>query len=262
MFFNVRIYKQHDTDLLMLAATGFPLAGMIANALNAYAHGTPLFYLLEGVTYADLKDKKCVRVRMELTDPETIKMFSSVTNQYKNMFCKTALRNTLIQQNLNCFFTQDSEGDYQQDNYKIKTGPAYPGLMVIRPSGKFIKDPADSDAPKKKREKKEQQETTTIEQNSNSNIGSDVAGKEIVVTPDTVSTPLTTHVENASVASSATTVEQHQPEVLSEPETITESPQNKQPDIAVPSTPQANSNTEAENVTIDANAMMAMFAGL
>ncbi len=169
MFFNVRVYKQHDTDILMLIDAGFPVAKMITKALYAYAHGEPLFYSLEGLTYRDISATKCTRVRLELTDKDTIHMFCSLTDGYKNIFCKTILRNALIQQNVNCFFKQDSDTVYQQKDLEIRMKPVYPGLEIVSPDKKIVMDVSGVKKPSRKKRTDNIEAKSDIKNDQNNN---------------------------------------------------------------------------------------------
>lgn len=103
---EIRIYKQHDTDLATLSAAGYPLKEMLQNAVISYAEGTPLFYDIDEYVPVEIDHIKSYRTRFTITEKQqkAYYMITHIKRGLRNSFCKNVLRNALIQQNLLNYF--------------------------------------------------------------------------------------------------------------------------------------------------------------
>ena len=108
---EVRFYKAFDIDIISLEAAGYPVKEMTETALNAYANGNPVHFLIDVPISSDFNSLKTFHTRLKIADSDvrTIHMLKNIKNRYRNAFCKTILRDALIQQNLTVFFANGSE---------------------------------------------------------------------------------------------------------------------------------------------------------
>lgn len=111
--------KWYDLDLIALHDVGYPLSTMMKRAITAYAHKEPLrFYIDQQIRYEN-KDKKGFRFELKINekDTETIEFLSKVRKRYRNAMCKLILRNTMVQQNLPCYFDNDAIWQYHNADF-------------------------------------------------------------------------------------------------------------------------------------------------
>ena len=119
MVVEIRIYKRYDMDLFSLFDAGLPVPLMIRDAVVAYAHATPLHYLIDETVPFDLNGKTTLHTRINIpdTDKKTIYMLKHIKHGLRNNFCKMVLRNALIQQNLCGYFSDNNLFELQKKNF-------------------------------------------------------------------------------------------------------------------------------------------------
>lgn len=103
---EIRIYKRFDTDLLALHDAGYSVSKMMAESLSAYANGYACHYFIDEIVPFDMNDKKSIRLRLKIRndDYNTITLLQNIKHGCRSNFCKLVFRNSLIQQNLCCYF--------------------------------------------------------------------------------------------------------------------------------------------------------------
>ncbi len=106
MVVEIRMYKQYDLDLLSLFDAGYPVATLYRNIISNFANGRPIKFIIDEPIQCSLKDKHTVRTRIFIEDKQAIKMLKGIKRRYRNAFCKMLLRNSLVQQNMDCFFAK------------------------------------------------------------------------------------------------------------------------------------------------------------
>ncbi len=130
---NIRLYKLHDSDLVALADAGYPLKDILHTAIIKYANGVPYhIYIDEYVPY-NMTDKTGVRLQVSIPESEknAIYLLRHVKSQYRNVFCKTLLRNCFIQQNLIGMFSDMDYGvQLQNANANGIDILSFPGLQL------------------------------------------------------------------------------------------------------------------------------------
>lgn len=132
MTVEIRLYKQYDSDLISIYDAGYPVFDLMTQAVTAYAHGTPLHYLVD-IPVRFPEDSRTVRghLRIPNSDTGTMRLFKGIQPRFRNAFCKMALRNILVQQQLSCFFADRSLDLLQQQNINSIPITAYPSLIRL-----------------------------------------------------------------------------------------------------------------------------------
>ena len=123
----LRIYLRHDFDLIGLRMQGVSLAKLAKTALEAYANGKRIHIFLDSVKETDdkevgsilqkeswNKDKKekiAATFKCEFTthDPNAERLLKNIKKNYRNQFVKTLIRNTLTEQFLTPFFSNETD---------------------------------------------------------------------------------------------------------------------------------------------------------
>lgn len=106
MIVEIRMYKQYDLDLLSLFDAGYPVATLYYEVIKNFANGFPVKFVIDEPIKCELKDKHTVRSRICIKDKKAVKMLKGIKRRYRNAFCKMLLRNSLLQQNMDCFFSK------------------------------------------------------------------------------------------------------------------------------------------------------------
>ena len=108
----IRIYARFDVDLIGLMNMNLPLADMMRDAVTAYAHGERIAYYIDEPTFYDVSVNKSARFSFLVPDSDikTCYMLKNLKPRCRNMFVKAVFRNSLVQQNLTCFFENADAG--------------------------------------------------------------------------------------------------------------------------------------------------------
>lgn len=130
MVVEFRLYRRFDADLIALCRASYPVSSMMREAVMGYANGRPVHYYIDELTDFDLNDDKTVRSRFVVpnSDYKTCNMLKKVKYRCRNAFVKTVLRNSLIQQNITCFFVDDSLNYLKNVNDNFKNVYAFPNV--------------------------------------------------------------------------------------------------------------------------------------
>lgn len=122
MIVEIRLYKSHDTDLVALCNAGYCISNMLKEAIIAYANGTPMHFIVDEFIPFEVSGTKSVRTRFTMPDSEVKACYilRNIKKGYRNSFCKAILRNALVQQNLNCYFTDPNLVQLQSINLQYK----------------------------------------------------------------------------------------------------------------------------------------------
>ena len=109
MKIEIRLYKQHDADLIALAANGYQISAMMRASIIGYANGSPVHFLLNKPLDADFNILKTFRTRFNIpvNEERALYLLQGIKRGYRNAFCKAILRNSLIQQDLAPFFSRE-----------------------------------------------------------------------------------------------------------------------------------------------------------
>ncbi len=107
---EIRLYKQHDADLIALAANGYQIASMMRDAICGYANGNPVHFYIDEPINADFNVLKTFRTRFNIPQNEekALYLLQGIKHGFRNAFCKVILRDALIQQDMTAFFSNDA----------------------------------------------------------------------------------------------------------------------------------------------------------
>lgn len=133
MRIEIRVYKTFDTDLIALIDSGYPVADMMRSAIISYANGAPLFYYIDEYNHFDLNGKRNAHLAVIIPKEETkaLYLLSHIKHRYRNTFCKTLLRNSLILQNMTCFFADPALAQLQNDRYRYINLSAFQNAIAL-----------------------------------------------------------------------------------------------------------------------------------
>ncbi len=105
MRISLRLNKYYDLDLISLLDDGYPLAAMMRKSVVAYANGEPLFYYIDNYGISSFHTKwTSICVHLPDDDPNVQKLLKNVRPRHTTGLIKIIFRNSLIQQNVPCFF--------------------------------------------------------------------------------------------------------------------------------------------------------------
>ncbi len=120
MKIEIRLYKQHDADLIALAANGYPIASMMRDAILGYANGNPVNFYIDEPSDVDFNVLKTFRTRFVIPQSEekALYLIQGIKHRFRNVFCKMILRDALIHQNMVVFFSSGAFNTlYQMNGY-------------------------------------------------------------------------------------------------------------------------------------------------
>lgn len=117
---EIRLYKRFDADLISLYEAGYSVTMMMKEAVIGFANGSPIHFYVDEITDFQMGVDSTFRSRFSIPDSDvkTVFMLKHLKPRCKNAFCKAVLRNSLVQQNLTCFFTDASLYQLQGENLK------------------------------------------------------------------------------------------------------------------------------------------------
>ena len=132
MNIEVRIYKHWDIDLLSLMDAGYPVAMMMRDTVINYANGMPCNYFIDEYIPFSLNDKDSVHTRIIIPNSEkkACYLLKNIRNRYRGNFIKLLLRNALVIQNLNCFFTDQNLVNLTSTNSGYRNINMLPNVML------------------------------------------------------------------------------------------------------------------------------------
>lgn len=127
---DIYIYKRFDTDLLALHDAGYSISKMIKEALEAYAGGHPCFFFLDEMVPINLNEKKSVRMRIKVEDPQAVALLQNLKHGFRSNFCKQVLRNSFLQQNLFCYMAEPAYAQLHNINASFININALPNVKL------------------------------------------------------------------------------------------------------------------------------------
>ncbi len=139
---TLRVYKRFDTDLIALAEAGAPLSLMCKEAVSAIANGRAVHFYIDQPVFFDLNNKQNIKINFTVknSDAATIKLLKSIKHGYISSFCKAALRNSLVQQNICAFFSTPDMVSYQVANLNSTNLNAFHNLKPLSTVKEMLKD--------------------------------------------------------------------------------------------------------------------------
>lgn len=119
MLVEVRIYRRHDADLIMLKSYGVNISKMMRLALENYVAGQRIKFRLPDSHACDISNCSMLRYRLNIQNPEVIKLLKSIKHGYRNQFCKALLRDMLDCGSLGVYL--GTEETIEFENKRIRT---------------------------------------------------------------------------------------------------------------------------------------------
>ena len=139
MLVEIRIYRRHDADLIMLKSYGISIPKMMRLALENYVEGERIKFPLPDAHPCDISKCSMLRYRLNVTNPKIIKLLKSVKKGYRNQFCKTLLRDMMDTLALGVFLESDEDIAFEEK--RLKSEPLLAntdlGLIAYREDGFF-----------------------------------------------------------------------------------------------------------------------------
>lgn len=142
---EIRFYKRYDMDLFALYNAGYPIAELMREAVQGFAHKKPIHIEINDPIFFDANDKKSFRTRFTIPndDIETIRLLKSVKHNCRNSFCKAVLRNALINLPLTAYFSYNSDFSLYDGLFdvNVRMFPRLIRLTKVHISGKGATHP-------------------------------------------------------------------------------------------------------------------------
>lgn len=110
-YYEVRLYKSHDADLLSLWADGIKLSKLLKESIENYVHQKNIKYRLSGCTLHKLDGSGVIRYHLFLTDPETIALLGRIRKGRRNQFFKNILRQSLLTEPMGGYFLYEQDAE-------------------------------------------------------------------------------------------------------------------------------------------------------
>lgn len=115
MLVEIRIYRRHDADLIMLKSYGVNISKMMRLALENYVEGERIKFRLPSAQSCDISKCSMLRYRLNIKNPKVIQMLKSVKRGYRNQFCKALLRDMMDSMALGVYFEDDASVSFESD---------------------------------------------------------------------------------------------------------------------------------------------------
>ena len=108
-YYEVRLYKSHDADLLALWADGVKLSKMLKTSVENYVHQKNIKYRISKCRIHKLNGSGVIRYHLFITDPDVISLLDRIRKGRRNQFFKNILREALLTEPMGGYFI------YEQD---------------------------------------------------------------------------------------------------------------------------------------------------
>lgn len=141
MIVEIRMYRLFDTDLVSLFDSGYPVALMMKSAIQGYANGTPVHYLVDVPTTIAKSDSRSIHTRLFIpdSDSKSIMLMKGVRKGYRNSFCKMMMRNALINQNLSFYYSGQQLTDMAQAYLDTIPPDSFPSVIRLSKMKKEVR---------------------------------------------------------------------------------------------------------------------------
>lgn len=107
MYVEIRLYRRHDADLMMLKSYGVNIAKLMKICLDNYVEGKRIKFSLPGAQECPVKNTSMLRYHLNVTNPKAVALLKSLKGGYRNQFCKMLLRDSLDAEPLGVYFVRD-----------------------------------------------------------------------------------------------------------------------------------------------------------
>lgn len=131
---ELRVYRRHDPDLAVIAASGYNIGKIIRHALLSYAHNEPYFLLIDEPLNAELSDCKFFHYGVSFSDEAVCELLKSIISGRRNAFAKMLLRNCIIENCIESLFVADKKEFCRQvfqKNCSVKNITALPNVYFL-----------------------------------------------------------------------------------------------------------------------------------
>lgn len=106
---SLRLYKNHDTDLIALQTMGVSISKLAKQALESYANGRHIKMSLPDCRLLDIPENRFGRSDFVTKDKKAIRLLQSIKRGKRTQFIKTLIRSCLLTQSLSVFFTKNED---------------------------------------------------------------------------------------------------------------------------------------------------------
>lgn len=113
MLVEIRIYRRHDADLIMLKSYGVNISKMMRLALENYVEGERIKFRLPSSQSCDISKCSMLRYRLNVKNPKVIQLLKQVKRGYRNQFCKALLRDMMDSMALGVYFEDAEAVDFE-----------------------------------------------------------------------------------------------------------------------------------------------------
>lgn len=110
-YYEVRLYKSHDADLLSLWADGIKVSKILKESMENYVHQKNVKYRISECRTHKLDGSGVIRYHLFLTDPEVIALLARVRKGRRNQFFKNILRGSLLTEPMGGYFLYDQDAE-------------------------------------------------------------------------------------------------------------------------------------------------------
>lgn len=143
IYVELRMYKRHDADLIMLKGHGVSISKLLVRALDDYTEGKRVKYRLPPPIEAHVNRASTVRYHVKITNPDAEKLLKSIHRGYRNQFCKMLIRDALDAEPLAIFMAD--RGVVELERKRLSEDAGAPEMCVtefrLKKTGQTKLDP-------------------------------------------------------------------------------------------------------------------------
>ncbi len=115
---NIRLYKTHDLDLIMLTSYGINISKLVKKALLNYVEGKNEKYYIPYSMYCAKQDKSKYRYSVSIENQKIADLMQHIKFRNRNAFCKALLRDMLLIEPLGIYFSQNAQIEFETNRIK------------------------------------------------------------------------------------------------------------------------------------------------
>ena len=165
---EIRLYKRHDLDLIMLHRHGVPLLSIFKNALCAYADGKMYKAHYEPCT-EPIKPSavQMIRIKPSIKEEKEKEVIKNVRAGYRCQFCKALIRSASQEEPLNLYFSnfaykEQMEKQFAKDGLLIDEEVKNKKKKEEKPKKEKVEnEPVMTESKSVLKDKKEEKQFTT-----------------------------------------------------------------------------------------------------
>lgn len=115
---NIRLYKAHDLDLIMLTSYGINISKLVKKALLNYVDGKNEKYYIPYSKYCAKQNKPRYRYSVSFENQKIADLMQHIKFRNRNSFCKALLRDMLLIEPLGIYFSQNAQIEFETNRIK------------------------------------------------------------------------------------------------------------------------------------------------